>query len=1192
MPSSPVPGPASGDGRFVHLHVHTEYSMLDGAAKVVPLLAEARRLGMPAVGMTDHGNMFGAYQFYAAAREAQIAPIIGIEAYVAPESRYHKRPIFWGSSAQRGTDEFGEGGDVSGAGAYTHMTMLAENATGLRNLFALSSRASMEGYYRKPRMDRELIAEHAEGIIATTGCPSGEVQIRLRLGQREQALAAAADYRDIFGPDNFFLELMDHGLPIERSVRDGLLDIGSRLGLRPLATNDSHYVTREQAAAHEVLLCVQSGKTMSDPSRFKLDGDGYYLKSAAQMREIWDAEVPGATDTSLRIAERVGSYDEVFAFTDRMPRVPLPEGETEASLLCKEVERYGRQRCPDGLPQEYRDRVEAELALIGQMGFSGYFLVVGDLVRWAKAQQIRVGPGRGSATGSLVAYLLQITDVDPIEHSLIFERFINPERISPPDIDLDFDDRRRGEVLRYTIDRYGAHNVAQVITFGTIKTKAAIKDAARVLHGAPGFAIADRITKVLPPPIMAKDIPLGGIVDPGHPRYAEAAEIRALIQNDPEAGKIFQTARALEGTIRNAGVHACAVILSAQPLREVVPLWQRDDGAVITGWDYPSCEAVGLLKMDFLGLSNLTIMGDAIDHVKANRGADIDPARIPLDDPKTFELLAAGHVLGVFQLDSPGMRQLMRLMAPTKFGDIVASNALYRPGPMDAKSHLAYAERSNGRAAITPIHPELAAALEPILGETYHLVVYQEQVMAIAQQLAGYTLGGADVLRRAMGKKKKAALDRQLEKFNAGMVQRGFSASAIQALWNVLVPFSGYGFNKSHSAGYGLMTYWTAYLKANFAAEYMAALLTSNADNKDKMATYLGECRRMGVTVLPPDVNESDADFTPRGGDIRFGLTAVRNVGANVVASIVGTRAEKGKYVDFSDFLRKVEAPVCNKKVVESLIKAGAFDSMGHSRRGLASVHMEAIDACLDTKRAEAVGQFDLFSFGASGASDEGSAFDVTVPAPEWDKADRLAYEKDMLGLYVSDHPLLGVEHLLAGSADCPIADVVGDGDRAVVTLAGILSTVTTRVTRKGEPWAQAVLEDLGGSIDVMFFPKLYAAVGLQVAPDTIVVVRGKVDRRDESVKFIAMEMSLPDVSQAPRGPVIITLPTSRCTPPLIARLKAVLATHPGTTRVQLALRTGSRRTVLQIDDALRVAPTTSLMGDLKALLGPGCVAT
>ncbi|MGH3552494.1 MAG: DNA polymerase III subunit alpha, partial [Mycobacterium sp.] len=608
--------------------------MLDGAAKIAPMLAEAQRLEMSAIGMTDHGNMFGASEFYNAATEAGIKPIIGVEAYVAPASRFDTRRILWGEPGQKSDD-------VSGAGSYTHLTMVAENATGLRNLFKLSSLASFEGQLSKwSRMDAELIAEHASGIIGTTGCPSGEVQTRLRLGQDREALESAARWREIFGPDNYFLELMDHGLAIERRVRDGLIDIGRSLGIPPLATNDCHYVTRDAAHNHEALLCVQTGKTLSDPNRFKFDGDGYYLKSAAEMRGIWDDEIPGACDATLLIAERVSSYADVWAPRDRMPVFPVPDGHDQGSWLRHEVDAGLRRRFPGGPPDGYAQRTAYEIEVICAKGFPSYFLIVADLINHARSIDIRVGPGRGSAAGSLVSYALGITDIDPIPHGLLFERFLNPERTSMPDIDIDFDDRRRGEVVRYAADKWGHDRVAQVITFGTIKTKAALKDSARIHYGQPGFAIADRITKALPQAIMAKDIPLAGITDPNHERYKEAAEVRGLIDTDPDVRTIYQTARGLEGLIRNAGVHACAVIMSSEPLTEAIPLWKRpQDGAIITGWDYPACEAIGLLKMDFLGLRNLTIIGDAIDNIKANRGIDLDLESLELDDPATYALL-------------------------------------------------------------------------------------------------------------------------------------------------------------------------------------------------------------------------------------------------------------------------------------------------------------------------------------------------------------------------------------------------------------------------------------------------------------------------------------------------------------------------------------------------------------------------
>ena len=1173
----------------MHLHNHTEYSLLDGAAKITPMLAEAQRLEMPAIGMTDHGNMFGASEFFHAATQVGVKPIIGVEAYVAPGSRFDSRRILWGDPGQKSDD-------VSGSGSYTHLTMVAESATGLRNLFRLTSRASFEGQLGKwARMDAEIIAEHAEGIIATTGCPSGEVQTRLRLGQDAEALESAAKWREIFGAENYFLELMDHGLSIERRVREGLVEVGRKLGIPPLATNDCHYVTRDAAHNHEALLCVQTGKTLSDPNRFKFDGDGYYLKSAAEMRALWDAEIPEACDSTLLIAERVTSYADVWTPRDRMPVFPVPEGQTQASWLRHEVDAGLAQRFPAGVPSEYVERAAYEINVICDKGYPSYFLIVADLINYARSVNIRVGPGRGSAAGSLVAYALRITDIDPIEHGLLFERVLNPERASMPDIDIDFDDRRRGEMVRYAAERWGSDRVAQVITFGTIKTKAALKDSARIHYGQPGFAIADRITKALPPAVMAKDIPLSGITDPSHERFKEAAEVRGLIDTDPDVRTIYETARGLEGLIRNAGVHACAVIMSSEPLTDVIPLWKRpQDGAIITGWDYPSCEAIGLLKMDFLGLRNLTIIGDALENIQANRGIKVVPESLPLDDAATYELLSRGDTLGVFQLDGGPMRDLLRRMQPTGFADIVAVLALYRPGPMGVNAHNDYADRKNGRQAIKPIHPELAEPLADILSETYGLIVYQEQIMRIAQRVAGYSLARADILRKAMGKKKRDVLDKEYEGFSEGMKANGFSAGAIKALWDTILPFADYAFNKSHAAGYGLVSYWTAYLKANYQGEYMAGLLTSVGDDKDKAAVYLADCRKLGITVLPPDVNESGLNFASVGTDIRFGLGAVRNVGANVVSSLIATRRAKGKFTDFSDYLNKIDVAACNKKVTESLIKAGAFDSLSHPRKGLFLVHTDAVDSVLGTKKAEAMGQFDLF--GGGGADDGGAGdavFTIKVPEEEWDDKHKLALEREMLGLYVSGHPLNSVARLLAAQVDHAIPAILG-GDVAndvQVRVGGILASVNRRVNRSGMPWASAQLEDLTGGIEVMFFPQTYALVGAEIADDAVVLVAGRVRIQDDRISVIANDLVVPDFSNgAPDRPLAVSLPTRQCTLDKVNALKQVLARHPGVSQVHLRLISGDRITTLELDQSLRVTPSPALMGDLKALLGPGCL--
>jgi DNA polymerase III subunit alpha len=1177
----PVPsGPTSSADSFVHLHNHTEYSMLDGAAKIDDLFAEAARMGMPAVATTDHGFVFGAYEFWKKSKKHGVKPIIGVEAYLTPgTARRDRTRVRWGD---------GGGDDVSGTGAYTHMTMWAQNTTGMHNLFRLASLASLEGQFYKPRMDRELLETYHDGLIATTGCPSGEVQTRLRLGQYQEAVEAAAQYRDLFGADNFFCEVMDHGLGIERRIQKDLIRLAKELGLPLVATNDLHYTRPEDAKAHAVLLCVQSGSTLADPKRFKFDADEFYLKSPEEMRQVW-AEHPEACDNTLAIAERCD-----ISFTESvgslMPRFPCPPGESEESWFVKEVEVGLHKRFPGGIPADVRKQAGYEIEVITSKGYAGYFLVVADFINWSKENGIRVGPGRGSGAGSMAAYAMKITDLDPLRHGLIFERFLNPERMSMPDFDVDFDERRRGEVIKYVTEKYGEDRVAQIVTYGTIKAKQALKDAGRVL-GYP-FSLGERMTKAMPPAVMGKDIPLYGIFDDSHPRYKEAEEFRQLHAQDEDVKRVVETARGLEGLKRQWGVHAAGVIMSSEPLIDHIPIMRREqDGAIITQFDYPTCENLGLVKMDFLGLRNLTILDDALENIELNGKPPVVVETLELTDPKTYELLGRGDTLGVFQFDGGPMRQLLRLMRPDNFEDISAVGALYRPGPMGANSHTNYALRKNKQQEISYPHPELAEALEPILGTTYGLIVYQEQVMAIAQQLAGYTLGKADLLRRAMGKKKREVLDAEYVGFEAGMIANGFSPDSIKTLWEVLVPFSDYAFNKAHSAAYGVVSYWTAYLKANYPAEYMAAVLTSVRDDKDKSALYLNECRRLGIKVLPPDVNSSSANFTPVDTDIRFGLTAIRNVGANVVEEIVRAREEKGRFESFEDFLRKVPAVVCNKRTIESLIKAGAFDSLGQTRKGLVSVHEQAVDAVISDKRQEAMGQDSLFG----GLDDAGPSLSMVpeVPPGEWDKTVLLAAERDMLGLYVSDHPLFGVEHILTKASDCSISALTGDDglrDGATVTIAGMISSLQRKLTKNGNPWAIASVEDLGGAIEVLFFPQTYQTVLHVLAEDLVVIIKGRVNRRDEVPTIYAQELTIPDLTVGTGGPVVLSMPVSRCTHPTVEKLKDVLSTHPGATEVHLKLTQTGRSTTMRLDDRLRVTPSPALFGDLKALLGPSCL--
>ncbi|SDN17584.1 DNA polymerase III, alpha subunit [Actinomyces ruminicola] len=1180
---------------FVHLHVHTDYSMLDGAGKIKDYVAEAKRLGQRALAITDHGYMFGAYEFYAAAKKAGIKPIIGVEAYLTPgTSRFDKTRVFWGDESQRSDD-------VSARGSYTHMTLLSHNDEGLHNLMRLDSFASLEGQWGKaPRMDRELISRYSKGLISSTGCPSSEVQTRLRLGQWDEALRAAGELQDIFGKDYFYVELMDHGLEIERRVTKDLLRLAKTINAPLLATNDSHYVRPEDRTIQDAMLCINSGSVLSDPDRFKFDGDTYYLRPGREMRALFK-EMPEACDNTLLVAEQCNvSFQTVDDGASFMPVFPVPEGETMESWFISECWKGMDRRFHGDIPEECRKQAEYEIGVIVQMGFPGYFLVVADYINWAKRQGIRVGPGRGSGAGSMVAYAMGITELNPLNHGLIFERFLNPERISMPDIDVDFDERRRDEVIEYVKQKYGSDRVSQVVTYGVIKAKQSLKDSSRVM-GYP-YAVGDRLTKAMPPAIMGKDITIKGMFNPEDPRYGEAQQFRDLHAEDPDAQKIVELASGLEGMTRQWGVHACAVIMSSHTLTDIIPMMQRlQDGAFITQFDYPTCEHLGLLKMDFLGLRNLTVISDALDNIVANGKEPLDIDHIELDDRATYELLARGETLGVFQLDGGGMRTLLRLMKPDNFEDISAVGALYRPGPMGAESHTNYALRKNGLQEIIPIHPELKEALEPILGTTYGLIVYQEQVMKIATDLAGFTMGKADALRKAMGKKKMDILEKMFVEFEAGMVERGFSKESVKALWDVVVPFAKYAFNKAHSAAYGVVSYWTAYLKAHYPTEYMAALLTSQKDNKDKLGVYLGECRHMGIKVLPPDVNASRAQFSAVGDDVRFGLGAIRNVGANVVDAIVKAREQKGDFTSFEDFLDKVPAVVCNKRTIDSLIKAGAFDTLGKSRRALQACHEDFVDEIIGVKRNEAAGQFDLFASimgDAAGEADagfgSGPVFSSEVPdLPEWDKKEKLAYERDMLGLYVSDHPLLGLESALAKLADTEISDLIEDDDRpdgAMVTIAGLITSLTRKTTKQGNLWAIAQIEDLGGSIEALFFPSTYQTVSTMLAPDTVVTLRGRLNRRDGQVALYVQEMTVPDVSSATHEAVTITLPTNRCTGPLVEQFKTVLEKHPGMSTVRLTLTSPGREVRTQLDNSLRVEASAAFYSDIKALLGPGCL--
>jgi DNA polymerase III subunit alpha len=1200
---------------FVHLHVHADGSTLDGLAQIKKLVPAAEALGMPAIAITDHGSMSATYDLYKATKGTSVKPIYGIEAYLAPAvPRDHREPVRW----NEGGDD-----DVSGAGAYTHMTMFAETNEGLHNLFRMSSEAYLTGFYKKPRMDEDLLRRYHTGIIATTGCPSGEVQTWLRIGNYDNALAAARKFADIFGEGNFFVELMDHGLDIEKRVIGDLLRIAKDLKLPTVATNDLHYVHKHDNVVHDALLCIGSGSKIADEKRFRFDAQDFYLKSAEEMRALWDPIAPDACDNTLRIAERcVANFEDG---KDLMPQFPVPDGETEATWLAKEVHTGLQRRYPDSIPQDRLTQADYEVGVINQMGFPGYFLVTADFITWAKEHGIRVGPGRGSAAGSIVAYALGITDIDPMKHGLMFERFLNPERVSMPDIDVDFDDRKRGQVIEYVINKYGADKVANITTFGTIKAKSALKDAARVLDMP--YMLGDKLTKVYPQPIVGRDLSLHDAYDPAHERYDEAAEFRGLVDSDPQAQRVVELAKGLEGVKRGHGMHAAGIIMSRRPLVETVPLMKRDvNSPVMTQFEYPTCEYLGLLKMDFLGLSNLGTIDEALRLIGINRGAvvDLDAIGRDLNDAATFAMVARGETLGVFQLDSPPMRSLLKLMAPDSFEDISAVLALYRPGPMGAGAHLEYADRKNKRRAITAIHPELAEPLKDILGDTYGVIVYQEQVMAIAQKLAGYSLGSADLLRRAMGKKDPKILAQEFKPFHDGMVANGYSEEAIRTLWEILVPFSDYAFNRAHTAGYGLVSYWTAYLKANYPAEYMAALLTTNADNKDKLALYLGECRRMGIRVLPPDINSSSLNYTAVGEDILVGLVGVKNIGENAINAWLTERSENGPARTFGEYMERAESALTTKRALESLIKAGAFDSFGHTRAALLYIHEDAVDKSRKAKKSKAKTDGSLSLF-------DGPQYSLTIDVPdipEWERKEKLAFERDILGLYVSDHPLAELASALRVLSTANIADL-RDTDNPpsdIIKVAGLVTAVDRKVTKKsGEPWAIVTVEDLDAAMSVYVFPRTYADAQDVLKTDAVLVFSGRAEKRDDgSTTFAVRDVITPDLKAALRKaarieaagdtpqavalavgpaptsghnddgtttPVVVSVQDNQLTPAIVDRFKTILADYPGSRPVHLTLRhNDGALSHMKLGDEYRIVGSAQIAAEIRALFGPDSV--
>jgi len=1159
---------------FAHLHVHTEFSMLDGAARVDELVAAAAADGQPAVAITDHGALYGVVDFTMAARQVGIKPIIGIEAYLTPGSRFD-RP------SRREDVRY-------------HTTLLAENETGYRNLMKLASAAFLDGFYYKPRMDAELLAAHHEGIIATTGCLGGHVPQLLapdasseegNVGQVRAyaaALATAAGYQDIFGRDSFFVEVQDHGIPAQHRIMPDLLSIARDIGAPLLATNDSHYTYAHEADAHDVLLCIQTGANRSDAGRLRFESQEYYLKSAAEMRALFSEEdFPGAADNTLGIAERADVTLDLGRIL--LPHFPVPSGESEDSYLRRLVTEGARKRYGERFG-EVADRIDYELSVITDMGFASYFLIVWDLMRHARSRGIRTGPGRGSAAGSIVAYCLEITALDPIEYGLIFERFLNPGRRQMPDIDMDFDERYRAEMIRYCAERYGSDHVAQIITFSTIKAKQAIRDAARVL-GHP-YGLGDRLAKLLPPAILGKEATLSQALDAPE-RYADqmardhhtaSAGLREAYASDPTAREVVDTARGLEGLRRQDSIHAAAVVISPVPLTDIVPIQRKgDDAEIVTQYEMHGVEALGLLKMDFLGLRNLATIERTLELVEQSTGSRPDIDSVPLDDAAVFAMLRAGDSMGVFQFEGGPMRALMRNLGPDQFEHLIALNALYRPGPLGAGMHTEYADRKNGRSAITFPHDDLA----DILGDTYGIMVYQEQVMQVAQKMAGFSMIEADALRKAMGKKIPSVMAAQEEKFVAGCVANGHPESLGKELFGFIEHFAGYGFNKSHSAAYALVAYQTAWLKAHHPAEYMAALLTASKRDKDRTALYLHECRLMSIPVLVPDVNLSLSDFATADGRITFGLSAVRNVGEAVVEHIVTEREKNGRFETFQDFVDRVDVSVLNKRTIESLIKAGAFDALGHSRKGLLEVCYDMLDATITRRRAEEMGQFSLFTSGSEGVE----TVTIHVPEADWDKKTRLAFEKEMLGLYISDHPLFGVEKALAAICTTSIPGLWEMSDGSQATIGGIVGAITRRFTKSGEPMYFFTFEDLEGSVEVVCFPKTVAETGPLVREDALLVVSGRVDHRGDDVKVIAQTIREPEFRSD--DVVRLRVAASRLSQDMVGRLRAVLGNHPGPAPVYLHMISENGEKVIRLGDDHRVELRSALFAELRELLGP-----
>ena len=1066
---------------FVHLHVHSEYSLLDGAAQLDKLVAKAKALDFPALALTDHGNLFGAIDFYDACKKAGVKPIVGCELYVAPGSRFERSP---------------QDGGYEGA---SHCTVLVRNETGYRNLIKLVSRAYLEGYYYKPRVDHELLAQHADGLLVLSGCLNSEVSRLLTDGDEAKAKHMAGWYQEVFGKDNYFMEVQAHGIDAQSVATAGTIRIAQALGAPLCGTNDSHYLEAGHARAHEALLCIQTGTTLDDPNRWRFSTEEFYLKSADEMRAVF-AELPEAYRSTMAVAERCNLELSFGRF--HLPRYQVPEGYTLDSYLEHLAWEGLKQRYGASAADAVVERLRYELSVISSMGFSGYFLVVWDFIAYARRQGVAVGPGRGSSAGSLVAYCLGITNVDPIRYGLLFERFLNPERISMPDMDIDFADDRRDEVIRYVVDRYGADRVAHIITFGTMGAKAVIRDVGRVLGFSYGDA--DRIAKLVP------SFPLNIGLDEALEKSLELAQ---LVKRDQRVGELWSVAKTLEGGTRHASVHASAVVISDEPLMDRIPLYKdpkREE--LITGFAMGPIDKLGLLKMDFLGLKTLTVIVDAVGLVKESRGVQLDMDTIPLDDARTYQLLSEARTYGVFQLESAGMREALQKLRPERIEDIIAMVALYRPGPMDLIPD--FIKRKHGESKITYEHP----AMERHLQETYGIMVYQEQVMRLAAELAGLSLGEADTLRKAMGKKDRDLMAAQKAKFIVGCRTNQIEARKAERIWELIEKFAGYGFNKSHAACYGLVAYQTAYLKANYPVEFMAALLTSEMDRTDKIVQYMDECRAMGLSVVPPDVNLSGANFTVAGDTMRFGLAAIKNVGATAIESIIALRRDGGTFRSLADFCVRADLRMVNRRVIESLIKAGALDSLRSTRAALLAGLDQAMESGQRRQREREEGQGSLFEAMGGGAA-EPAASPAEAKVPEWPADQLLAYEKEVLGFYLSGHPLERHREVARQLGSVSAGELASRPVGARVAVLGQIGSVRERATKSGNRMAFATLEAVDGAVAVTIFPEALKTCGPALRSTGPVLVKGRIDDTDKGRVLLAEEITaIPETTNGSNG--------------------------------------------------------------------------